>query len=199
MPDTGLPWNIPYAAPADLVRDWPALSEDVADAIAAGLSAAGPAGIVSNVVQTVKADTFTTTSTSLTDVTGLSATITPTSATSKVLVIASVTQGLQEAGNRAGWTVARGATNLVVPTSPGASQQLVVQYANNNFADGSRNVLVGTFVFLDSPATTSATTYNVQAVVVSGSTFYLNRSQTDNNANTTSRSVSTLTAIEVAV
>jgi hypothetical protein len=40
MPDTGAPWNIPYAAPADLVRDWPALSEDVAEAIADGLSAA---------------------------------------------------------------------------------------------------------------------------------------------------------------
>jgi hypothetical protein len=40
MPDTGAPWNIPYAAPADLVRDWPALSEDVAEAVADGLEAA---------------------------------------------------------------------------------------------------------------------------------------------------------------
>jgi hypothetical protein len=28
MPDTGAPWNIPFAAPADLVRDWPDLSEE---------------------------------------------------------------------------------------------------------------------------------------------------------------------------
>jgi hypothetical protein len=41
MADTGAPWNIPYAEPAELVRDWPALSEDVAEAVAAGLSAAG--------------------------------------------------------------------------------------------------------------------------------------------------------------
>ena len=38
MADTGAPWSIPYAEPADLVRDWPALSEDVADAVAAGLT-----------------------------------------------------------------------------------------------------------------------------------------------------------------
>jgi hypothetical protein len=41
MADTGAPWNIPFAEPSDLVRDWPALSEDVADAVAAGLTAAG--------------------------------------------------------------------------------------------------------------------------------------------------------------
>jgi hypothetical protein len=57
MPDTGAPYFIPFAAPADLVRDWPDLSEDVALAIASGLSAAGNPGIGSNVVQTVKTDT----------------------------------------------------------------------------------------------------------------------------------------------
>jgi hypothetical protein len=40
MPDTGAPWNIPYAAPTDLVRDWPALSEDIAEAVADGLDIA---------------------------------------------------------------------------------------------------------------------------------------------------------------
>jgi hypothetical protein len=37
MPDTGAPYNIPFADPTDLVRDWPALSEDVALAIVAAL------------------------------------------------------------------------------------------------------------------------------------------------------------------
>jgi hypothetical protein len=40
MADTGAPWNIVYAEPSDLVRDWPALSEDVADSVVAGLNAA---------------------------------------------------------------------------------------------------------------------------------------------------------------
>jgi hypothetical protein len=37
MPDTGAPYFIPFAAPSDLVRDWPDLSEDVALAIVAAL------------------------------------------------------------------------------------------------------------------------------------------------------------------
>lgn len=41
MADTGAPWNIPYVEPADLVRNYPAANELMADAIAAGLSAAG--------------------------------------------------------------------------------------------------------------------------------------------------------------
>ena len=40
MPDTGAPWNIPYVESADLVSDWPADSLLVANAVAAGLSAA---------------------------------------------------------------------------------------------------------------------------------------------------------------
>jgi hypothetical protein len=40
MPDTGAPWAIPYAAGSDLVSAWPALSEDIADEVAAGLTRA---------------------------------------------------------------------------------------------------------------------------------------------------------------
>jgi hypothetical protein len=40
MADTGAPWFIPYAEPSDLVRDWPALSEDVAEKVADALTGA---------------------------------------------------------------------------------------------------------------------------------------------------------------
>jgi hypothetical protein len=52
MPDTGAPWNIPYAAPSDLVRDWPALSEDVAEAVADGLQIAASYDSVSVITAT---------------------------------------------------------------------------------------------------------------------------------------------------
>ena len=55
MADTGAPWNIPFAEPTDLVRDWPELSEDVANAVAAGLDGAG--GLVA-VKHVLKTDTF---------------------------------------------------------------------------------------------------------------------------------------------
>jgi hypothetical protein len=52
MPDTGAPWNIPYAAPSDLVRDWPALSEDVAEAVADGLESAASFDSISLITST---------------------------------------------------------------------------------------------------------------------------------------------------
>jgi len=52
--------------------------------------AALPTGSVLQVVQTYKTDSFSTNATSYTNVTGLSASITPTSATSKILVMVSV-------------------------------------------------------------------------------------------------------------
>jgi len=41
MSDTGSPWNLPYPLPTDLVRDGAQAIEDLAEATATGLSAAG--------------------------------------------------------------------------------------------------------------------------------------------------------------
>ena len=49
MPDTGAPWNLPYPAPSGLVRDAPAAFEDLADAVAAKLTAASTLQQVVNV------------------------------------------------------------------------------------------------------------------------------------------------------
>jgi hypothetical protein len=84
MPDTGAPWNIPYVEAADLVRDYPAASLALGTAIAAGLSSA------SNVrqIQTVTSTTdFNTSSTSAVDLTGAAVTITPESATNRLLMM----------------------------------------------------------------------------------------------------------------
>jgi hypothetical protein len=53
-----------------------------------------PAGTVLQVVNTVKTDYFTTTSSSFTDITGLSASITPSSTSNKVLVLANISFGV---------------------------------------------------------------------------------------------------------
>ena len=83
MPDTGLPWEIPYAAPADTVRTWPALSEDIADAVAAGLDSAA---IVRQVKQVITETNFTTTSTTDVDLTGVTVTIVPKDAANRILM-----------------------------------------------------------------------------------------------------------------
>ena len=52
MPDTGAPWNIPFLDGTELVRAYPDFSEDLADAVADGLSAAGGLVAVKHVLKT---------------------------------------------------------------------------------------------------------------------------------------------------
>ena len=193
MPDTGAPWNIPYVENADLVRDWPADSLLVANAVAAGLSAAGNAGIGSNVVQTVKTDTFSTSSTSYTAVTGLSSTITPTSASSKVLVIVNFTFSTSAVTNPAA-ALFRGATNVGGGASVGSRLSAI---ANLTLESNYRSTQA--FHFLDSPASTSATTYAVHVATGTGTLYIgLSASDSDSSSSDNVRTSSTITAIEVA-
>jgi len=188
MPDTGLPWEIPYAAPADLVRDWPALSEDVADAVAAGLSAAGNPGIGSNVVSTETTTTFTTSSGTFVLVTPLTVTITPTSATSKILVIASFAMGQGNVARNSFCALARGSTLIAADATSGAG--LFYQ----NFTGSAGLALNYALTALDSPATTSPVTYNVMGKASGSSpTATFNRS---GDGGSTFGGV--ITAIEVA-
>jgi hypothetical protein len=179
MPDTGAPWNIPYAAPADLVSAWPALSEDIAEAIADGLDAAGNAGIGSNVVQATSTSRFTTASTTFVAVTGMNVTITPTSASSKVLVVCS---GLY--GNASNSPVTR--SRIV----RGASQIAITEHYN-----GGANGTGFTYSILDSPATTSATTYGLELLTTNASFLaYFNAYASASG----SPGFASITAIEVA-
>jgi hypothetical protein len=83
MPDTGAPWNIPYVAPTDNPRVYPAADEAAALAVAAGLTAAG---VVKQVKQVITETDFTTTSTTFVDLTGVSVTITPSDPANRILM-----------------------------------------------------------------------------------------------------------------
>ena len=202
MPDTGAPWNIPYVENADLVSDWPADSLLVANAVAAGLSAAGNAGIGSNVVQAVKTDTFTTTSTSFVDVTGFAVSITPSSASSKVFIIASFTlsgTGSNSAAQSFGISarLRRGSTDIYIGDAAGSRTQASTGVSPYNYADYFQNTLV----FLDSPNTASSVTYGMQVAHPTnsqGQSVTIGRAGADVNNNQYSRHPSSYTAIEVA-
>jgi len=188
MPDTGAPWNIPYVESSDLVSDWPADSLALANAIDAGLDAAENAGIGSNVVSALKTDAFSTTNSSPTAVTGLSVTITPTSATSKILVIGFVHVSAGAAGSAdCDVTLLRDSSAIAVSTAG----------ATFNATAGPRvistaSMFSATISVLDSPATTSAVQYDI-GLSSNASTAYINRSgSTDQNGY-----VSSITAIEV--
>ena len=82
MPDTGAPWAIPYAAGSDLVSAWPALSEDIAEAVADGLTAA-----LITPSQVITTTNFTTSSATFVDLTGVTITVTPAAATNRFLLM----------------------------------------------------------------------------------------------------------------
>jgi hypothetical protein len=112
---------------------------------------AGGGGKVLQVVSATLADDTSSSSTSYVD-TGLSATITPTSATSKILVIQSSTVDISSgnANNAISLKLVRASTDILV--------------LDDLFFTGTalRKLASYSYSYLDSPATTSATTYKIQ-------------------------------------
>jgi hypothetical protein len=195
MADTGNPWFIPFAEPSDLVRDWPALSSAVGTAVAAGLSAAANAGIGSNVVQTVKTDTFSTSSTSFTAITGLSATITPSTNTSKILIVAFVNLGDAASSSSTQIRLTGGNSGTFIGNASGSRTRVML--AADDSLVAFRGMMPGTGVYLDSPTTTSPVTYGVQMRVNTG-TGHLNRQRENNDNDRVAMGASSITVIEVA-
>ena len=155
-------------------------------------------GKILQVVQGVKTDTTTITAATYQDISNLAVSITPSSATSKILVFTQVCAAYSgvEAGKL--MSLFRGATNLFVPSSPGSRQSSGFAGAQTPNAG---DIQVESFSFLDSPNTTSSTTYSVKGLVTTvtaGNSLFINRSRTDSDSSGFSRTVSTITVMEVA-
>jgi len=156
----------------------------------------GSGQIIKQVIQTVKTDTFSYSGSSLVDITGLSVSITPTSSSNKILVMCHVGVG-GKYWNTTGTTLnlVRGSTNILTAASNGYSvffNALAGTIGNTDYAG-----TVLPLIYLDSPATTSATTYKVQVgnCINATDTGYINRTIVD-VVNT--RTTSTITVMEIA-
>jgi hypothetical protein len=146
------------------------------------------------VVSVTKTDTFTTTSTTFSNVTGLAVSITPTSTSSKILISGSVNIGSTQGTNGVHFRLARGATAISLADVAGSRNRA---YSGGNTIQAA--MVSSAFEFLDSPATTSSTTYNVQlATNSSGQTAAVNRQLADADDIGTPRGVSTITVMEIA-
>ena len=143
-------------------------------------------GMILQVVSTTKTDAFSSTSTSMVDITGLTATITPTSASSKILVLVSIVYSTSDAGNGVRFNLVRDVSDIAIGTGGAIGNNTLNLFTASASARASASIN-----FLDSPSTSSSTTYKIQGEVAAN-TFYVNRGASDNV------SVSTITLMEIA-
>lgn len=148
-----------------------------------------PAGSVLQTVQTVKTDDFTTTSTSFTDITGLSASITPSSSSNKILITASFCSSQGSASQINMFNLLRGSTTIGQPASSQTYTSTRTQYTYE-----SGNLDTVHLQFLDSPSTISATTYKIQGKC-NGGTLGVGNRPGDND----SEQISIITLMEISV
>ena len=155
-----------------------------------GLPSGSNGGII-QVVQAVKDDTFSTNSTSFTDLTGLSASITPSSSSNKILVEARIylSLGTGSGSSTAKFNFVRGSTNIGQPAGSTTHEGTMLVWSNSAYMKPY------TMNFLDSPATTSATTYKVQVGRDNtAATIHINRYYSSDSYH----AISTLTLYEVS-
>jgi hypothetical protein len=163
-------------------------------------SARLPAGSVLQVVQAYITTVFSTTNnTAFVDITGLSVSITPTSASSKILVMATLTDCSTDSASGDGmFQVLRGSTAIGNANSGGTAP--VMGYVSTYLAASANFTDAVVFNYLDSPATTSSTTYKVQCRLWSNSgsgldgVLYVGR----RNGNGSFISPSSITLLEIA-
>ena len=160
---------------------------------------AGGGGKVLQVVSATKTDTFTTTSASMTDVTDLSVSITPAAATSKILVLYDVQIYGKTGTFFAAMNLVRTSTAIKVGTGSTGNRAAVTQ-VGFDYTQAYSGLASGAGNYLDSPATTSATTYKIQVQRVGGTgsdIVCINRSNTDDDQSGRPRTASTITVMEI--
>ena len=136
---------------------------------------------------------FTTSSSTLVDVTGLAVSITPSATSSKVLIICNFSGG---AGGTVRWFLGCKRGSTAIAPSDALSLQIDNVICGIEH-EGTNSLSHASFNFLDSPNTTSATTYQLTGCAEGGSTFYVNRSSGDADSSTVARGSSSITVMEV--
>jgi hypothetical protein len=150
-------------------------------------------GSVVQVVSVVKTDTFSMASTTYADITGLTATITPSSVNSKIFVIVNGYMGSATGAVAVRTQLVRGST----PISVGDTVANRISASTEGISDNINHMTPMSISFLDSPATSSAVTYKVQMQNTGGGgVTYLNRSTADPSG--AARTATSITLMEIA-
>lgn len=171
-----------------------------ADSTASGGMKWATAAASAKVVQYVYAElttTATTTSSSFADL-GLSATITPTSASNSILAIVSLPLSVTTGSHQARVSLFDGSNNnLCNASSPGSRTPAFIALDGDTIS-AAYGLLPSSFTFRHSPATTSSTTYKIRWQT-GGGTLAVNRyAGGDLDQSAYSRGTATITLLEVA-
>jgi hypothetical protein len=158
----------------------------------------GSGNTVVQVVQTLFTTSFSTSSNSMTDLTGMSLSITPLNANNKILLMTSMSTSKSTTGSGIAFQWVKNGTAVGVGTLGTTAPNYSFGYTQAG-ANSINNV---NFSYLDSPSTTSAITYKLQVRVENaGGTFALNNNPSYLNGGTDvyhAGYTSTITAIEIA-
>ena len=171
------------------------------DAVSAAKIGSLPAGSILQVQSTTKSDTFSATLSSETDITGMSVNITPSSTSSKVLVMVTMSFAVQTSHVSTGIYIYRDSTKIYLGDVNNSNHR--TSYSPTGDYTFSYSPGNASMTHLDSPATTSQVTYKVAVddVYTTDTIFRLNRGNNDDASYTTNLyavTASSITAIEVA-
>ena len=157
---------------------------------------AGQGGGIIQIVYVEKTDTWSSnTGGSFVDITGMSLTITPRSSSNKILICPSLNM-VAETSHRHGFRILRGTAELHLAATAG--NRRTVTSGQGNPPNSVMNYHYFT-PYLDSPNTTSATTYKLQCIGEGSSTnIYVNRTNNDGDNSDKFRFASAMIAMEVS-
>lgn len=157
-----------------------------------------PGGVL-QVVQVQKTNTFSTSSQSFVDITDLSASITPISASNKILVCISINVSNNQHSDI---RLLRGSTAIAIgDASSNQTRSTFHLYSGVSSSGMGYHTFSSSMMWLDSPATTSSVTYKLQAANPWSGAYstYINRTHFDDDYAYNGRTPSTITLMEIAV
>ena len=164
-----------------------------------GLPSGSSGGII-QVKSATKTDTQSISGTgSSADITGLSVSITPTRSDSKILVMYSVNAGATEGGYNGALNLFRDSTQIYLGDAASNRARVSNLISISNTGGGTDyNMVHLSGHHLDSPSTTSATTYKLQLKNLSSASLYINQSKNDGDQTYIARAASSITVMEVS-
>jgi len=152
-------------------------------------------GKLLQVLQDTLTGTFSTTSLSFTDITGLTIDITPAASSSKILVMAQMSSWVAN-GYALFFSLVRDSTEIFIGDADGSRARIssgsVSSMGINRTQDSS------SIIYLDSPSSTSALTYKIQMrISESGTTGYINYTTNDTDNSGYPRATCSITVMEI--